>query len=699
MKKVLGSLLLLAIFSQSMAQQPYLWPIKDASAGANIISAPQGYIDGELNFDNLFIGGKLGDVVVAPADGTVVSVGIIYMGSLQTMSGWSGFEKSFDYSIAEAQKESGNSIYPKYLNGSLGINLGGGKQIYVSGLTGDKFFKTGQKIERGDTLGRVGYSYFKIKEPSMRVSLDQNSKPIDPMSPFGIKSTFIAAQSIKPVVSLTRDQAKEDFAIYINTLKEIYPGLYNVLTADELDKYVSQSMSKIDAYGRDLKYLEFRAILVGAIAKIHDSHIEIYPTEWTKNSRPLFQPQVYFGWINDTLRCTQAVKEYGDLIGKQVKSINGIMADSARSIIASTVVGYDSKVKAHIENRLATFGFGSLFYGTDNTFDMTLELIDGQKVDIKGANTKKGFPKYIKDWLPFINANRHQKWYDLKMLNDSTAYIGLSTFELNQVQVEQIGGFIDSIATVPNLIIDVRNNGGGDVEVLEKLYSYIAGEPITLNGYSKVNKKGNFESFKYSMNYDSIGEIFPEYVAEEGKDGFYQREDGGTTIVADSVINYKGKVYVLTNENSISAATLFPAMLVRNHRGVVVGRETRTAYHFMNALKFAEIRLPNSLSTIRVPLVECVFDTVVNARVPFGSGVLPDYEVPLTLNEINSVDGDAILNHAIKLIEDGQYLNPENPFEVIQPEEKSNSVMYIVLGCVSAIILGILLVVLRRKKS
>lgn len=155
---------------------------------------------------------------------------------------------------------------------------------------------------------------------------------------------------------------------------------------------------------------------------------------------------------------------------------------------------------------------------------------------------------------------------------------------------------------------------------------------------------------------------------------------------------------MLTNENSASAATLFPALLVRNHRGVVVGRETRTAYHFMNALKFAEISLPNSGIPVRIPLVEICFDTVVNQRIPFGRGVIPDYEVPLTLDEINYTHGDAILNYTLALIEQGKYFANDDPHNNGELTESSNYNRVIVVFGGTGIVAGVLAIYIRRKR-
>lgn len=247
--------------------------------------------------------------------------------------------------------------------------------------------------------------------------------------------------------------------------------------------------------------------------------------------------------------------------------------------------------------------------------------------------------------MNFYRTNLYKDRFLLKELNDSTAYIGLSTFSLNQTQVEEIAAFIESISDKKHLIVDVRNNNGGDDKVIGKLFSYIAGEPMVLNGYSKVNKTGVYERLTDG--------IFSDYKQEQGKEGYYLRSESGNIFTPDSTINYKGKIYVLTNENSISAATLFPALVVRNHRGVIVGRETRTAYHFMNALKFDDVKLPHSTITITIPLVETYFDAIVNDRVPFGRGVVPDYFVPLTLDELTFKNGDAILNYTLELIRMG----------------------------------------------
>jgi len=709
------------LIAQSGESAIYLWPVEGARTGAGILYTPQCYIDNELNFDNLVIAAPEGTNVVCPVDGTIkhISVGYLHSLTFSISSGISNDLKNYDQMLEESRKsfvESNKSIDPKYIHGTISILTEDGKTIYISGLTGSEVFKTGQKLEKGHVLGQVGYWYRAVPQSCIGISISINSKPADPMTPFGLKTTFIKPTEIKPIESLTQEQALEDFRLFIEILKDCYPGLNDVVSENELTAFSAESVRYIENYGESIPYNDFWRLLRRATAKVHDSHLSLYnatnnATCMRETRYPPYQPQIYFGWFSDTLTCNRAVKEYAQYIGRQIHAINGIPADSIKKIVTANVTDYDAKVESYIQYRLATVGLGPFFnppYGSQN-YDMIVDFEGGEQVTIKGADTKKGLPAYTTDWNKFNMLNRYRDGYATKMLNDSTAYIGLSTFQLNQTQEEAIVSFIDSVAQVPHLVFDVRNNPGGDSEVLLRLFNHIATDTLRLNGYTRVNRKGGFKTLKYSMNYTQgtsdkpEDELFPDYVAEEGKAGYFNYSDGQSlrVVVPDTAVNYRNKIYVLANENSISAATVFPALVVRSHRGIVVGRETRTAYHFMNAQKFAEMRLPNSMITFRVPLVQVVFDNVVNSRVPYGRGVLPDYFVPLSLDEVTFKNGDAILNFTLKLIEEGRYLSPENPFASDLPGKVSRFPLYNALSIIAGIILlsTVFLLIIRHSRK
>ena len=274
MKKILFLFAILwTVMADAQEKTVYLWPVDGAKPGEGIVSAPQSYLDDELNFSNLFVTAPEGTTVVSPVDGTIAWVSTGYLTSL-TYSISSSTTSSFDQALPEWRKQMGEKLEdPKFGTGRITIRSLDGNTIHIGGLTGDQVFKTGQKIARGTPVGRVGYSYRKIKDPSIKISVDRGGKVADPMTPFGLKTTFIPPAEIKPITSFTKEQLKEDFLIYIDVLKECYPGLYDVITPEELDRYVTQTTARIDNHPGDWLYAQASDILIEVWARITDSHI------------------------------------------------------------------------------------------------------------------------------------------------------------------------------------------------------------------------------------------------------------------------------------------------------------------------------------------------------------------------------------------------------------------------------------------
>ena len=70
----------------------------------------------------------------------------------------------------------------------------------------------------------------------------------------------------------------------------------------------------------------------------------------------------------------------------------------------------------------------------------------------------------------------------------------------------------------------------------------------------------------------------------------------------------------------------------------------------MTALKFARLFLPNTRIEYHLPLVKAITATNVSERFPYGHGLLPDYEVPLTQDEVFFSTEDVILKRALEII-------------------------------------------------
>lgn len=704
MKRILTILAVFAISLPSYAQ--LLWPVKGTDAGSNIISRPQHYVDGELNFDEIFIAADEGAEVVSPSDGTVVSFWISYLHSLNTSTSYS-VESTFDEAILEVTAEADLSkINPQYLSGQVGIRLSDGRKIYISGLRGNVRFKTGMKIKKGDLLGTAHYAYKAFEEPHIGLSIcTAKGTPDDPMTPFGLETTFVAPGEIVIPDVLTPEQAQEDFNILMDAYVELYPSFDDIVTQEQFEEFKKTSLAKLQS---DISYKDFWNVIWSSTSTelAHDSHLSLLtPNPWEPVDANRHKSNLHLGAIGDSLFVTQALEGGRHLLGKQVDSLDNESASDVIRRIEGMTTGYDAGVRSKID-RLGLTAWNRIYHNRlTEPCTTRVKFSDGTEyVDVwhRPGHGGKYSPalSYELDYYKRMFKSYSSNW-DFKDLNDSTVLLTVNTFTLNDVEVDDIVSKIGENVQKENMIIDLRLNPGGHVSSLNRLLSvFIDTTAVSLNQYAMVNSNASYESFKYSLNYDQSIVPFEEFKQIEGKKGFYaDSEYPVNDIVPDSLVHYPGKVYILTSDQSCSAATVFASVLVRNHRAVTVGRETGTAYHYMTASKFADIQLPNSKIQVHIPLVKEVFDDVVNERVPYGRGLLPDYEVPVTYEEFFTAENDIILEKAIELIAEGKYLG-ENPFEVKEDMSecaaKGKSLyMYLLLGILA--VGGVVWVARKRK--
>lgn len=653
MKKFVVLALLAFVSSLAIYGQQWQWPIAGKKAGSDILYAPQSFIDRELNFASLIVGGTEGDVVVAPFDGKVSNIFLTYMDGLSTsIAGDADFNIDFDTSRRDFVKNSERSA--RFVSHSISIAAPNGNTLSMSGLKLRRRFKTGERISVGDTLGTMAYSYKKVPEPSVMISVSHYGKAADPMSPFGLKTTFKAPEPITPKQFLTAQQAKEDIKVLTDILVDCYPSLDEFITKDALMAY-SDSLAQSITGKVDM--VDFVIMIMRMSAFFHDSHINFWPS-WGIGKRTYWN--LYLGLVGDSVRVVNATDGFTGYLDRSVTAIDGIGTDSVTDRLKKYVADYDAKSESFPLAHLL-WNFNSLYAnntpGKFNGFTVTLD--NGETIK---NNRHEGHKKPMPARKPMGWTNRNtSQGFSTRMLNDSTAYIGISTFNLDETATDSIRNFIHRNLDTPHMIVDVRNNGGGSGDVLNKLLSYCSDNPYATTRHScKVNRRGHFPSMIYCRNYTPELDIFgEEYKELEGRDGLYCQEEE-STLMPDAETAYGGRLYVLVDELSCSAATLFPANIARSHRGVIIGRETRTAYAYMTALKFADFTLPNSMLNWRIPLVKCIFDETISPRFPRGRGVIPDIEVPLTKSDLTG-EKDTILDRALQMIANGEYLD-ENPF-------------------------------------
>ena len=692
---------------QAVAQNNYLWPVEGKKAGEDILYKPQSYIGKELNANNLIVAAPLKTNILAPVEGTVTMFSYVSRSALNysTMYGKTPTDFHQD-SLYFA--ESGVSDV-QFLNLTVGIQTGEGTTVYLEGLRPSKPFKTGQKVQRGEVIGTAGYFYKKINEPCICISISKNKTVADPMTPFGLKTTF-QAPDLQRKTAFTKEEATEDYNILIAALKEGFPDLYDYVSEAEFERATT---SKRESFGEIVSSSELEKAICFTTSLIRDSHTALMNPS---NENPRFST-IDFGIQGDSMIVTRTGLPDGKYLGKRILTVDGIPCDSMKALVRNYFNLFDGFIESYPDFEflcMLDLRYCHFIQPDTSNYDVLVEFANGETKLFKGGSYKvtKCFPRTT-SW---------QKWYltnqlepvNFRMISDTTAYLGIRNFDLNQVEVEQVREhFVQMVSdSVTNLIIDLRNNHGGNQDVMAEVYSFFAQEPFRQDIYQKVNKRGNFDFFRYSTNHGSKycqqcaideqhfeGEIlFPDYEPSPDGDGFLL-DLSDRWHQPDSVVNYKGKVYLLVNERSCSASVVFAGWVKKQWRGAIVGRETGSTYHQMKAIKFEDLMLPNSKYIIHFPLVKTVMDTVVNNRFPYGRGVLPDYEVKLTLDELSSPN-DSILEYTQQLIREGKYIYYVEPgpemLGVVEETEKGFPWLWVVGGGV-VVLLGIAVLVRKNR--
>ncbi|MDO4790041.1 MAG: S41 family peptidase [Porphyromonas sp.] len=633
------------------AQTSLLWPIKDKTAGSDILFKPQDKISEELNTGSLFIGSPIGTEVLVPADGVVQSSNLVYYLSLSYVLAFN-YAGDFDKAIEQNKKTIEEKYGPaRYLTGAITIKLANGDKISISGIKPQRLFRSGEKIRRGEVLGTVLYSYKKIGVSSISVAISNaQGRPTDPMTPFGLKSTFKAPTIVKPKPILTGAEAKADYRQLADAVKEIYPSLTDLMSIEEYDAFVSSEIARLP---EKISREEFGKRITAFNQKIHDSHLSIDIYTHAKEAYPML-PEIFYGKLEGKVVAMMSTAKYRSYLGKEIVKINGQDVNSLELNISPRHLIYDGQVSSHRDRALAlnypTFIPKANKSGRKpNT--TTLTFADGKEVTVPMFKQGGSIPYGVeaKGFFNIFGANRYRTQFKLKELNDTTAYIGLSTFFLNEVETDEVVAFIRKMRDKekPSMIFDLRNNPGGSIDVLYTITKeLIESNNSERNSYSKVNA----HLFKTpTMNLIPSDSLFTQYRPLPDKEGLYLMPKSSPA-PSDSVRNiYKGRLYVLIDAGSASASTEFAGSVKYNRRGTIIGRETSTAYHCFTAVKFANIELKYSKFTATIPMVRCVFDETVNDRFPKGRGVIPDINIPISLEEIHSSD-DYLIRRTLEQI-------------------------------------------------
>lgn len=450
-----------------------------------------------------------------------------------------------------------------------------------------------------------------------------------------------------------KQQLQEDYQLLRNILEKKHPSVYWYTSKDSMDKYFEKFYRAI---GDSMTEQQFGwKIIAPLIDKIHCGHTSFAMSKeynkWVQNKRFPSFPLFMKVW-NDTMVVTANLNKKDTVLKKGffIKSINGI---NNKEIIKTLFEympedGYANNVNyIRLSNNFPYYHRN--IFGLSKHYTIRYSDITGREQTInvplfeipKDTSKKNKIIPIKKDTIIVVKKSRKQ--IQLQRINEirslvidssnNTAIITLNTFATGRLRkfFRQTFRYIKK-ANITNTIIDLRNNGGGKINLSTLLTRYVTRIPFKVadTAFAVARSLGCYTKY---IKEGFLNNIALAFITQKRKDGLYHFTHWEKKVYTPKKNNhFNGNLYILISGSTFSASTLF-CNTMKSQQGVqLIGEETGGGWHGNNGIMIPDITLPNTKLRIRLPL----FRLVQYNHIPkTGSGVLPDIYI--------STDYDALV--------------------------------------------------------
>lgn len=444
--------------------------------------------------------------------------------------------------------------------------------------------------------------------------------------------------SYNPQNKIAPDKLRSDLSLLKKILEANHPSLYWYTSKDSIDWYFNTAMQSITD---SLTEFQFRVKASWVISKVRCGHTSVrsskaYSNYYSKHEANKF-PLLFKVW-GDTLVILGSLNK-NDTIFKRGVVVNSIEGRSNRELLDSifqfiSTDGYADNFK----NQAVTFNF-PLYYS------FAFPLKDSFRVDFvdSSGTQKETYAKLYKPQLPdtikqrILPATRPPTRKERKAIgllnsrsiiydtSNAFAYMRVATFAAGKLRSFFKRSFEElKSKNTPNLIIDLRENTGGNISTSINLTRYIRDTPFHVaDTAAAINRSLTYGKY---IHPSWLYHIVMRFTTKKESDKrFHFREIEKRKFKPFHDLHYNGNVYVVQGGYTFSAAAMFVLSVKEQHNVTVVGEETGGGDYGTTAIHLPTIILPNSKLRITLPLYRIIPDC---RKTKNGRGIRPDVFIP-----------------------------------------------------------------------
>jgi len=451
--------------------------------------------------------------------------------------------------------------------------------------------------------------------------------------------------------NLSKKQAQKDLKYLYKSIEKIHPELYWFYPKDSADIYFSNMINNLEN-----SVSEEKLFLIASefITKFNSSHLGTtlplltlgdFSKSKTLNPLPL-----------DLTFNSKGIYVKGDItgesqlnVGDQILSINGNNTDlifKEFQKIAKSVRNFDvwpRYSKFFMEYYRLQFGDTCLF---------NFEYISFKTKDTL-SSVMNSIPDY--QWGQYFMANfpKEKFWFDFYK-EQNIGVIKITSF----ANLNGFDAFLESTfkqikeLCIEHLIIDIRNNEGGNTVYVDELLNYATTKSYRYDDYyiAKVSQEKRDDVKQHLINHSK--EQQAELLNKYKLNWLFDNEVGDSVVFSGKQVvhipaekddKFNGKLYLLINERVGSTSHLFAQAFKCSNLGVVIGQETGEATIFYG--DGPTLKLPNSKIEFSVASKKFVSHCEASTT----QGIIPDYTVDYSPSKLLNEE-DEVLDFTINLI-------------------------------------------------
>lgn len=437
-----------------------------------------------------------------------------------------------------------------------------------------------------------------------------------------------------------------DFDLLASSLKEAHTGLYWYNTERQFDSIVKVQRKYIND---SLNGLEFYNIVAPIISYSKEDHCDIYlpedVSEFLKTKGKFIPISVLS--VNEKIFVLNNPAKDIKIKGFELKKINGKRIEDIYRELFKTFAsdGYIKQSKYRWLDNMRFSEYYAQTIGQPNEYKM--EVLDPKSGQILTFELSPVNSDSLSKINNEVNLYQDLEPADFKIISDNTVILTFNTFhdvlyEEKEIEfktlVSNAFNKIDSL-NIKNLIIDIRENGGGTEGNEDYLFSY-----LTDKAYKKY-KNVKISAFQYSFyehtdtNTEKAIEEFEKDIEKEHyltEDGRILRKDGIEEVEPLKPNPFKGEIYVLISGWTYSGGAEFASLMRQHTDAIFIGEETGGGFYGNTSGYGLGLTLPNTKIEVDIPLLK--FSLNVD-KGEFGRGVIPDYPIQPTFgNYKNGID-------------------------------------------------------------